>query len=88
MDSAALTDAVIVTYLNGGIFSCKFKVLRNSSDDSAGEDLAVLADAGTGEDSYVGANPGSVAYLHILTDGGKVGNFYVLANFGIRVKVV
>ena len=88
VDGAALTDAVIVTYLNGGVFACKLQVLWDCGDDSTRENFAVLADAGTGEDGHIGTNPSSVANLHVLIDGGEIRNLYVLANFGIRMKVV
>ena len=88
VDGAALADNIVVANLDSSIFTGKFQILRHSSNDGTGEDAAVLANTGAGEDGHIGANPSAVTNLDILVDGGKIGNFNVLANLGIWVKVV
>lgn len=85
VNGAAFADGVVVANLDGGVFAGELEILRHGSDDSTGEDAAVLADAGAGEDGYVGTYPGAVAYFNIFADSGKVRDFDVLANLGVGV---
>ena len=45
VDGDVLADAVVVAYLGGGFLAPEFQILGHGSDDGAGEDFVVVADA-------------------------------------------
>lgn len=87
VDSYKFTDSTIVANLNSRSFAVKFSVLRNSCNDSTGENAAVFTDPRPFHNSNIRAYPGTIAYLNILVDNSKRINLYVSRQPGIRMNV-
>jgi hypothetical protein len=67
----AFPDNRVVADFDMGNFTLIFKILWYGRDDRSREDLAVFPDPGPVENGYVGTDPGSLPYFHILTDDRK-----------------
>ena len=79
-------DRRIVPYLNGRLFSVKFKILRISGNYSAREYPAILSDPGSFHDRHIAANPGPFSHFHILMNHRERIHFYIGRKPGIRVN--
>ena len=88
VNGAALANGIVIANLNGGILTGELEVLWHRGNYCSRKDTAVLADTGTGKDSYIGAYPSIIADFDIVAYSSEVGNGYILSNLGVGVKVV
>ena len=83
VDGATLSYGVVVANLADGVLVVEFQVLWDGADDAAWEYAAVLSYARAGENGDIGTYPGAVADDNVVTDGGEVADFYILADPGV-----
>src|ERR1700681_3801778 len=63
-------DGGIISDENIGILALKFQILRNGCNYGTRENPAVFTDTCAFHNGYIGANPCTLAYFHILVDDG------------------
>src|SRR5690554_2069593 len=87
IDRYTLTNSSVITYNRYRVFATEFQILWYCRNNSTRKNRAIFTNSRPFHYGYVRSNPSAFTYFHIVMNGSKWFNYYILSNFCTRMNV-
>jgi hypothetical protein len=86
MHGHKLSQHTVVADERPGLFSVELQILRDSTNDSRREHMAILTQLGVPADGSAGINDTTITYLYVLVNEHERTDLYILAYLGFGMN--